>query len=728
MKRWLTLSVPAVLLGGASAFAQEVQEFPSSEIVVTAQKRAENIQDVPLAITALSASAMTQANVSDGTDLQRVVPSLNMTRGSGGTIIPFLRGVGNPSTGQGNEASVATYIDGVYYQRAAPIYFQFNNIERVEVLKGPQGTLFGRNAVGGVIHIVTRDPGDETVLQAEMGYGNFKTMDGRFYLGGRIAEGIAMDHGGLYHYQNDGWGKNVVTGRDYGFDRALSIRSKLVLEPTDNTSIKLIGDYLRSNSTIGIPALGYAGTTQGSQVPPFREYRPEDVGFYDIRANREPRVGGHSWGISGELRHDLGFADLVSISAYRRSRDELKIDNDYTERDIVFLDLPTVRKQFSQEFQLVSHPGSTFDWVVGLYHLDLDSKHVPAIFSGLAFGGAQRLIYGGQKVESNAGFGQATFHLGPNTNITGGLRYTEDKVSVDGRTDVLSPTNVLTTGTRIRLNSKFSKLTWKATLDHHLGEDVMVYASYSRGFKAGTYRMTPVTTDPVARPEVLDTYEIGAKTALFDRRLILNGSIFYNYIKDPQVTRFLNVGAGGSAVSYVNAGSADVKGIEVEGTAIVSRELRLNFGATVLEAKYRDFRGAPFVDPNPNPPYGNGSTYQGDASGNYSTRAPKLTFNAGFEYRVDTDVGEFGLTSNVYYNDGFYWDPDNFTRQKSFTLVDAGLEFKPAALDHLRVRVWGKNLTDKKYYIQEVEVAGPNGNPSSPGAPRTFGGSIALEF
>ncbi|MFA5632420.1 MAG: TonB-dependent receptor [Porticoccaceae bacterium] len=725
-----TLFATSIVLGTftmSTVFAQNASNTVAlEEIIVTAQKRDQNLQEVPLAITALTATALSTNNINQAIDLSKVVPSLVMTQASG-AIVPFLRGIGNPSNGQGIEGSTAMYIDGIYYQRLSPLYFKLNNIDRVEVLKGPQGTLFGRNAVGGVIHIVTRDPSPEPELHVEVGYGNYDTASTSLYGSTPITEDLAIDLGIVHSHQSEGWGKNVTTGGEYGWERATAVRSKLVWTPSDATSINFAADYNRLRSTLGIPGLGYRGTTQGNLMPPFELYRPEDIGFYDSRGNIDSVVGGEAAGVTAIIRHDFGSVTGVSLTNYNRGKDIFFMDADYTPQNAVIIDLSTHRKQFSQEFQLLSNPDSPIQWLIGLYHLDITTEHRPASFTGQAFSNNTQLIYGAQEVESNAAFIQSTIPVWEKTNLTGGIRYTRDKVHNYGHTDLMTTAGIVTPGVNIDQSTNFDKITHKVSLDHHFTEEIMGYASYSRGFKSGTYRITPVVPGPPAQPEVLDAYEIGVKSELLNRRLTLNAAIFYYDLQDPQVSRYQAAALGPSLVTYINADSGEVTGFEMEGAAALTEQLTARFGFTVLESKYRSFSDAPFANVNPNPPFGNTQNFPGDASGNYATRSPKFTGSIGLDYWFPVGQGEVLIAGNYYHNDGFFWDPDNRLKQKSYGLLDANISYTPNAGDW-RIGIWGKNLIDEKYYLSENEAGGPNGSPSAPAAPRTYGVQFSINF
>ncbi|MFD2577555.1 TonB-dependent receptor [Novosphingobium colocasiae] len=250
------------------AAAESTGEARLDEIVVTAQRREERLQDVPVSVSVVSPMALRTAGVADLVQIAKASPSVTINQGNG-PLLTFIRGIGNTTSAAGNEASAAVYIDGVYVARPVSDMFSLTNIERVEVLKGPQGTLFGRNSSGGLINIVTRSPTAKPTAEVSLGYSNYQTIDTSVYLSGGIANGIAADFAAFYHKQRDGWGTNVTLNRDTGFGRRYGVRSKIVAEVSDNTKITLSVDYLRSRTNIpfGNPV---RGTTQGNPagLPP----------------------------------------------------------------------------------------------------------------------------------------------------------------------------------------------------------------------------------------------------------------------------------------------------------------------------------------------------------------------------------------------------------------------------------------------------------------------------
>src|ERR1700677_1905542 len=310
---WLTALAGMLTASGASNAQSPAagNNDVLGDIVVTAQRRAERLQDVPLPVSPFDSAALSQTNVTGIADLKTVVPALNAD-GSFGTVVPFLRGVGNPAVIVGNEASVPIYVDGVYISRLNPSFFEFNDIERVEVLKGPQGTLFGRNSTGGLVQIVTRDPSDEPTIDGSLGYGSYQTVNATLYVGGGkgpIAGNLAL----YYRDQGEGWGRNVTTGEDTYKEHNLGMHSKWIFEASDSAKFTLAGDYTSSTSAIGMVQNAYLGSIEGNPAVPGTAY--PQLGFYDSRVEHPIDSVVHAGGVSLKYDQDLAFADFRAITA-----------------------------------------------------------------------------------------------------------------------------------------------------------------------------------------------------------------------------------------------------------------------------------------------------------------------------------------------------------------------------------------------------------------------------
>lgn len=704
---------------GASA---EVGSGQLEEIVVTAQKRSENIQKVPLSVVAFSADALATRAINTLSDLGPSTPGLQADP-SNGVVLPFLRGVGSTLTAVGNESSVGVYVDGVYYTRVLPGLLSLNNVERVEVLKGPQGTLFGRNSTAGVIQIVTPLPTEELQVRGHVGYGNYDTLSGDVYLSGGLGDGVALDLAVTGNKQGEGFGRNLVTGNRTWYYDDITARSKLLIKPTDTTQIVLSGyyTYVKSSSL----ASGLPGTTQGYSSAPFGQL--PTVGFFDQNTDTDNFFKSEQYGGSLTIDQELGFANLKSITAYSKNVEDAQIDSDRSPRPDNNARLPSEMNQFTQEFQLTSAAGSDLKWVLGAFYYDTTSAYTPlelrgpfhtpgdvigdAVENGLNF-------YGKQKVRSASLFGQATYEVLPRLKLTGGMRYIKEKISGASRFTAVSANSefvILDTDD----SYKQSKVVFKAALDYELSADALGFASFSRGFKSGGYSLAPLQR---YRAETIDAYEVGLKTKWLDNRLRLNVSAFWYDIGSPQVQIFVSPG-----IIVANAGSQRVKGAELDGAFLLTPGLTLNFGASYLDSKYRKFDDALVGVPLYTLPFGTAIPLGSiNAAGFRTPLGSKFTGAVGAVYKFSSDVGEWSVAADYAYNDGYFYEPNNQFRQKAFSLVNANIEVRPT--EHMSVGLWAKNIFDKRYITFATTQVGPPGFPYSPGAPRRYGVKLGFEF
>ncbi|WP_313802672.1 TonB-dependent receptor [Sphingobium sp.] len=700
--------VATALMGLEAAHAQSVDTDAQAsqdgigDIVVTAQRREERLQDVPIAVQAIGAETADALGVTDPGSIQAVVPSLDFRVQNGGAT-PYIRGVGTNSVNVGNESPVAMYVDGVYQTSLASTIFAFNNIERIEVLKGPQGTLFGRNASGGVIQIVTRDPSFTPMANVELGYGNYDRFAGSLYAATGLSDNAAIDLAVAGSRQGDGFGRNITTGKELYKPEEFAARSKLLVHLGDDTNLRVTGNYsVVSGRHVGLVLANGSKGADGKG----------SVGFFSPRGEGPERARNENYGVSAKLDHDFGGVSLVSISAYQRTRGEATLDFDATPVPLLNTDRVSKAEAYSQELQLLSSGSGPFQWITGLYYLDstdatLRSRLTGAAVAPLAF--LDRV--GEQHTKSIAGFGQATYKIFDRTQVTVGLRYTSDKRSVVGNS--ITPAGPTP---EIRNSRRDSKLTWRFALDHHFDDAVMAYGSVSRGFKSGLYN-TVAPAQAAVLPEVLDAYEVGLKTQLFDRHLRLNGSAFIYKYKDIQLDNF-----AGGVLQIINAAKATIKGVEIEFEAAPSRNLSIQGGMTFLDGKYDSFPGAPQYTPRP---AGGNVQTAADASGQPTVRTPKFAASIGAVYTVPTNVGDIALAASFSHNSGYDYFVLSNTRQGAFDVVNGSIKWTNSS-KAFDIKLWGKNLLNEKYY--DTLIAATVGDTGTPAAPRTYGITVGMHF
>jgi len=707
---------PATSEEAATAAANE-----GADIIVTANRREQRLQDVPITVNVLDGDFAVNLGIDNTAVLQATVPSL-VLRSSLNQATPFLRGIGFSSGDANSENSVAMYVDGVYYPAGFGNLFDFNNIERIEVLKGPQGTLFGRNTTGGVIHIITRDPSSTPELDARISYGNYDAISANLYAAGgtdKVAGGLAI----LYN-RHDGWGKNLTTGKSTYKANDFAARGRILITPGPNTEIRLTGDHF-SSDTGGIEGQVPRGATTvaGTDFP----------GDFNTEGNLDNDSDVSAWGGSLRVDQDFDFARLVSISAYRRTKSHLLYDQDNSPLPFVNANFRQDSRMYTQEVQLISPTASRLQWLVGAFYFNYKAGFEPVTLSGWVFDpnfpfnppfnpDAGIDIFGKTHTKSFAVFGQATYPLGERTNLTVGGRYTWENVHYRGSVR-LTGTDIIVDpfGEEARRKTSDNDPTWRLSIDHRFNPDIMVYASWNRGLKSGNFSVAsaPSVLEPY-KAEKLDAYEAGFKADLFGRRLYLNGAVFYYDFANIQFQRI----EGGVATIF-NGPTAKLYGAELELRGKVTPDLTVNAGIGWLHTRIGNFPNAPNSVRLPD-----GTTGPGDpnfnAKGNDLPYAPDVTFNAGFSYDIPTNVGRFNISGNGYYNDGYSTEVDNRLKEGSYFLLNASVGWTHPS-ERYEVRIWGQNLTDAYYYQQLTSQAGFSdvGNAS---APRTYGVTLRYHY
>ena len=689
-------------------------------IVVTAQRRPERAEDVPISLTTQSGEALEAMQATEMATLGKVVPSLVMMR-TGSFTQPYLRGVGKRST-LGVENSVATYIDGVYLASSMSALLDLRGIERVEVLNGPQGTLFGRNATGGVIQIVTRDPAPGEAGEAALHAGTHGYLRGDLSLTGgdeRLAGNLALSLS-----RNGGYGTNLYTGRTSQgeIDHSLAARSKWVWRPAAAVKLTLSGDYQDIDQDFStVPVEGYVPIGQ-----------PRVQGFRDLDQDSPARYRFQYGGLSLKADAEVGNLGLMSLTAIRGLDAGYSVDLDQGPSPLFAASVVAEQDQLSQEFQLHSAASARLQWLAGLYFIRIVERYDPTTFS---YGGSYSARIGGRThqalfssgtASSYAAYGQGTLPLGNRTNLTLGLRYTieERSVRANGQQSYASPPLLrpiaglpLSGQAPFSNQDTFSKLTWRASLDRHLSDEVMGYLAVSRGFQSGGWNLQTPQVAPFG-PETLDDFEAGVKFADRAQRVRANLNVFYYDYRDVQVSAITPLGN-----ATVNAASAEAYGLELQLDARPDDRTELTAGLAWLESRFSHFPNASCINyaattPVPYPPMAC------DVAGNRLPFAPALKGNFGASHEALLGrAGALLLSGNLAYNSGYFAEPDNVVRQDAYATVDASAEWRPRG-DALSLRLWVTNLTDARYFNSVVSFP-TAGVLQSPAAPRRAGVSIS---
>lgn len=747
------------------------------EIVVTAQRRSENLQTVPIAVTAITTAGIAAANINGTLDLAKVSPGL-VTYQIGSSFQPYIRGVGSNQSSPGFESPVALYVDGVYQGYKGGNVADLGDIARIEVLKGPQGTLFGRNATGGAVSIITRDPGQDPEIEAEASYGRFKEKRVKAYGAGPITDtlGASIAFSGRW---DDGYIRDIARDVRANPAKYMVGSGKLVWEPDDAFRAVLSGRYAyRSDNSFGSHHV-HPGTLSVAAS------RGLPTTFRDFETSLSFEAGAFSRGsaITLNLQYDLGGVKLVSISGYKKDNSQSRSDGDMSPATLVVSGTRQPSKQFSQELQLQSDNDGPLKWITGLYYMWfregfgkpgenlLSAAGVPFPIRPIDLtrtGASATGITGIVTTKAYAAFAEATYELGERDRITAGIRYNDESKNLTGQ--VYSYTAVPGTGQglplfgtalgsstdglmfgRNLLNSmnkskSWSDFTWRLTYDHRFNDDVMAFLSYNRGFKSGGFN--PATINPAqipVEPEKIDAFEAGLKSELLDRRLRFNTSAFYYKYSGIQIG--LITGPGITTVQ--NAASAKAYGLDIDLTAAPTDQLTIRAALNLLRTKYGSFPNAQAFIPNvagqacvspaarismaqgraiaAGTPTGGNCSYSLDVTGEDLIFAPRLTAQIGGDYEIPLAGGsKVTLSGSLYYNDGFDVSPGGiFAHVDAYETLALSLTWS-APDDRYFVRLWGDNITDDVHPIYISNQA--QGVQVVNNRPATYGITVGFRF
>lgn len=711
---------------GAADTATPAATAPDSgglaDIVVTAQRRSENLQRVPIAVVAASGATLKNVGVVTTEQLNVIAPGLNI-RTTVGAFQPYIRGIGTSSSVVENP--VALYIDGVYLPQQREGVRELNDIEQVAVLKGPQGTLFGRNSTGGVIQITTRAPSFTPGYELNGRYENYNFVHGDVYATGPMSSTLAYSLSASVSHQGVGWGKDLGTGHDtYRLDHQYGARAKLLFKPDVDTSVTLIADYLDryayANSFQPYPGTTFGFDGLARPDGSIAHFGPVSS-VYDTTAGRDSTVGFEGGGVSLTAEHKFSFAKIVSISAYRHGNGSFSFDNSGVSPTLGFvhaLDQPSI--SYTQELQIISNPGGQFNWVVGLYYFHYkNAVNDEQLFRLPPFGNTHIYQQAAETTESVAPFAQFDWRFLDHTTLTAGIRYSHETRDITGTLNPNANLAALVPGPAITPKSlEANKPTFRVALNQEVNNDISAYVSFNRGFKSGGFN----TLAPAAAgylPETLNAYEVGIKSQFLDRRVRLNLAGFYYDYTNIQVSQIVAAGQ-----ITVNGAKARLYGLDVDLQARLTDALRLTGGLSLLNATFTSYPNAPtnlsFT--------GVGAVIgAGDASGKRLPLAQKVSGTAALDYTVPANFGEVQANVTANYNGSYYFEPDNFLRQGAYVLLNASLKVT-LAHSGISLSVFGRNLLDKKVISQANSQNFLGYQTAYGNAPRTYGISAQYKF
>jgi iron complex outermembrane recepter protein len=770
----LTTSLLASTLASTSALAQQAtQQEPTTQagadetvfgdIIVTAQKRAQNLQEVPAAVSVVSSAQLEQATGFNIEGVTNLVPTLTFRKG--GTNLNsslFLRGVGTINFSIAAEPSVSTVVDGVVYARSGEAFGDLVDIERIEVLRGPQGTLFGKNASAGAINIVTKRPGKSFGAQAELTYAEGDEYKARASVDIPFSDSVRSRITAFYSFFDGNIDNlflpatNAKPDKINGFNRK-GIRGIIEADATDSLKLTFIADYRQSDDDCCAEVIGTASTAAG--VAPainslLAGIRLRGDETREVRHNLTTRTEEESFGFS--LQGDLSLGDftLTSITAYREFDNREVREGDFLDRTAPFVgngfaqlhdDGPQTSSTFTQELRIASPSGQRFEYVAGLFYYEADAVRVfrrdvtvctastlgldatgqrPCLPGASTFVSAFSTATFGSEFKNFAAFGQGTFNITDRFKLIAGLRYTRDELAVV-HNRIPSPIalpGIRTDTTGFNDETDNDNLSGKAGVQFQVTDDFMTYATYSRGYKGPAFNVffnqTPQQRNPI-EAETADAFEAGFKSTLLGGRVILNAAAFTTQYNNFQANNF-DVLNGVIITRLTNAGDISTSGFELDFLARPLDNLTFSGGLAYTDAQIERFRDAT-------------GTISDARKGERLALAPELKITLGVDYKLETDA----LPFNVFFNTQGAYTSKQFSDLgenpllviDSFTTVNASIGFADKE-DRFRLTFFVNNLFDESF-ASLITPGGPGGTlrfliPRE--ADQFFGATLRVKF
>jgi iron complex outermembrane receptor protein len=734
---YLSLAIGCVLLA-PSAWAQDAanatEAAPTSSattldaVTVTARKREETLQEVPVAVTAFTAATLDRLNVRDLGDLDAQVPNLTIyaARGSSSTATAYIRGIGQADPLWGVDPGVGIYLDDVYIARPQGALLDVFDVERIEVLRGPQGTLYGKNTIGGAIKYISRGLPQETDGFASVTVGNYNQLDVKAGIGGEIG---GKDSGlrarvAVASMNRDGFGENTTNQQEVSDKEINAMRFQLGAYSEDDFDVQFAIDWMDDKS-------GMRGAKMLAPNPLAPAYPPLDSPF-DIRSGM-PNVNntvmkGASATVNWRPNDDWAFKYVI---AKRESETETNIDFDTTPLKLVDVRAFYNDQQVSNELQANYDGGGAARGVMGLYFFNGDAggqvlnwfsnPFLPPALTNPLFGDTQGYV----NTKSMALYADWTFDLGEKWKLDVGARYTdEDKHAVALNRFYLTNEYITSWGTAANFNKtvNFKNVSPKVSIDYQVNDDIMIYGLASRGFKSGGYNIRANTT-AVPRSgepfddESVDSFEIGSKMSFFDQRLFLNLAAFHNVYKDIQLSVFTSFTLPNNTQSFfgdfTNAGKGTVNGIEAEYQWLPTENWLITGNLAWLDAKYDEFI----------------TSGVNVADSQYFTNAPEFSGALNVEYRTALANGG-NLSARVGYSyQSEVWPTTDLSpaiRQDGYGLVGAGVIWKID--DAWSLSLQGSNLADEEYRTTGYNIAAYGVLTGFYGPPRQYSLTARYDF
>jgi len=715
--------------------AADTNEIP--EILVTADRRSASIQDVPISITALSGDTLRAAGIQTTEQLSTLTPGLLVQRSVVGKI--SIRGVGNENYTIAGDPGVAVHTDGVYVARAAAGLFDLFDVSRIEVLRGPQGTLYGRNATGGVINVLPNAPSDKLEARLAGEYGNFNAFRVEGMINAPLGSGFSLRLAGMGSWR-DGFTVNTFPGAEArGFGRldskdVFALRGQLAYDEGGPFTARLSLEHLDDRSNL--PAYKYLNRPGALPTADFGGFGPNNLrtvnqGFESAIPGASRGVGDDSeffrtkqTGAALHMDYDFGSVQLSSLTGYRKTKFNWFNDGDGS--DVFFVNYlqQDNSDQFSQELTLSSDQDQPLSWLVGGYYF----KETGDSFIALPFTFGANLPFfievdGTARTEAIAAFGELRWQATDRLKLTLGARYNHENRSTAYRYEINFGAPFVR---NIVDDASFDAFTPRFVINYEASDNINVYASATRGFKSGGFNLLAV--QPGFEPETLWAYETGIKAQSDDRRLTVNGNFFYYDYTNMQVGQIINLQS-----VLTNAAKSRLYGAELEVAARPIDGLDLGFTAAWLNAKYQEFCTGDPTQPNAAISPGCSAANPIDLSGNTLPRAPEWTLTGTASYTAELgSSGNLNFRTDIRYQSSIFFTQFNrpLISQDAFATVNAAATWTSAD-DRFSVGAFVNNLTDKTFFTEVLESGAFNPElvaQAYVAPPRTYGLRAAVKF
>ena len=738
------LSLVAAILASTSLTPAEAQQaqvqqqgteavkenLAFEEIIVTARKRDERVQTVPVAVSVLTEQTIKQTFATDLAGISGIVPNviLDPAPGYANGAAFAIRGLSFQDPDASFEPAVGVVLDGVYLSKATAALLDMYDVKSVEILRGPQGTLFGKNTIGGLVNITTKRPSGELHAGIQGTFGNYGRRDGKAFIEFPVGDKVAVKISGLTKNM-DGYFRNAADNyKRIGAEDTKAGRLTLVFKPADNFDLTLIGDIVRDQ--------GDAAPQKNASPPGFVAaligYPAYTDDLFTVHLDGLNTIDSTAKGIVAEANWRLGAHTITSVTGYRQTRDDSWVDLDGDAVPLFEYHRDQNIKQFSEELRVASTWNDKFDSVIGVMYFRqiytqagnqiVDCNLIFACPFPVPVGTIPLplMSLAHQTGNTYAGFAQGNYHVTPKVRITLGGRYSYEDKNIDFNPPgynfyppAFAP--FVSTGTH------FNNFTPRVGIDYQPTDKAMLYASFSTGFKAGGYNGRSNTLSGIGpyKDEKVKSFEVGAKTDWLDGHLRANLALFYNDYSDMQVEVIVpSPVASGEETQVRNVGKSYTEGAELELMALPVHGLKLTANIGYLKAKYTEFMADVY-----------GLGYATDNTDLKLRRAPKWTVDLGFNYNLPVgSVGSLSFAGNMNYTAEYETDVlnDAFARRPGATLFNGSVAFEPDS-GKFRVSVFGKNLTNKRFINNGINGGGLFAF-NSPNRPRVFGVELEVKF